>query len=261
MIIKPKKSLGQNFLVDHNIIKKIVDLANLHSNDYVLEVGPGTGNLTNEILNRNPKKIWVVEKDKNLSIKLSKKYNGKIKVNNSDILTFNENKLCKEKIIIFGNLPYNISTQILVKWILSNNSFNSYKKLILMFQKDVAERIISKVNEKNFGRLSVVSNWRLSIIKHFDVPSHCFLPKPKVESSVLSFTPKNKYIKFKNPKNLEHITRIFFSNKRKMINKAYKSIFGVNYSVSDNLKLDLKKRPGNISLDDYYKITKNYENL
>ena len=123
---------------------------------YVLEVGPGTGNLTKEILTRNPKKIWVVEKDKNLSIKLSEKYNNKIEVNNSDILTFNENKLCKEKIIIFGNLPYNISTQILVKWILSNNSFHSYKKLILMFQKDVAERIISKVNEKNFGRLSVV---------------------------------------------------------------------------------------------------------
>ena len=72
---------------------------------------------------------------------------------------------------------------------------------------------------------------------------------------------KNKYIKFKNPKSLEHVTRIFFSNKRKMINKAYRSIFGVNYSVSDNLKLDLKKRPGNINLDDYYKIAKNYENL
>ena len=78
---------------------------------------------------------------------------------------------------------------------------------------------------------------------------------------MLSFSPKYKYIKFKNPKSLEHVTRIFFSNKRKMINKAYRSIFGVNYSVSDNLKLDLKKRPGNINLDDYYKITKNYENL
>jgi len=259
--IKPKKSLGQNFLVDHNIIKKIVNLANLNQNDYVLEVGPGTGNLTNEILNRNPKKIWIVEKDKNLSIKLSERYNKKIIVNNSDILTFNESKLCKEKIIIFGNLPYNISTQILIKWILSNNSFNSYKKLILMFQKDVAERITSKVNEKNFSRLSVVSNWRLNIKKHFDVPASCFLPKPKVESSVLTFTPKHKYIKFKNPKNLEHVTKIFFSNKRKMINKAYRSIFGINYSVSNNLKLNLKKRPSNITLDDYYKITKNYENL
>ena len=130
-----------------------------------------------------------------------------------------------------------------------------------MFQKDVAERIISKVNEKNFGRLSVISNWRLNITKHFDIPGSCFLPKPKVESSILSFSPKYKYIKFKNPKSLEHVTRIFFSNKRKMINKAYRSIFGVNYSVSDSLKLDLKKRPGNINLDDYYKITKNYENL
>ena len=261
MITKPKKSLGQNFLIDKNIIKKIVNIAKLNLKDNVLEVGPGTGNLTNEILFNKPKKIWVVEKDKNLSIKLSKKYNNKIIVNNSDILTFDESKLCKEKIIIFGNLPYNISTQILVKWIISNNAFHSYKKLILMFQKDVAARIISKVNEKNFGRLSVISNWRLDITKHFDVPATCFFPKPKVESSILSFTPKSKYIKFKNPKNLEYITRVFFSNKRKMINKAYKSIFGVNYFVQDKLKLNLKKRPSNLSTDDYYKITKNYENL
>ena len=123
MIPKPKKSLGQNFLVDRNIIKKIVDLGKLNSKDYILEVGPGTGNLTNEILSRKPKKIYVIEKDSYLSNNLFKKFEKKIEIYNSDILTFDESKLSKNKFIIFGNLPYNVSTQILIKWILSEKSF------------------------------------------------------------------------------------------------------------------------------------------
>ena len=261
MIIKPKKSLGQNFLIDNNIIKKIVDLAELSTNDEVLEVGPGTGNLTYEILKRKPKKIWVVEKDKVLSNKLIETFNEKITIYNSDILEFDESKLSKEKIIIFGNLPYNISTQVLVKWILSYKSFYSYKKLILMFQKDVADRIIAHVNNKNYGRLSVISNWRLNVKKKFDVPSSCFFPKPKVESSILFFEPKTKYFKFKNPKNLEYITRIFFSKKRKMINKAYRSVFGINKTILSDMQLNLKNRPANIDLEDYYKLTEYYESL
>ena len=139
MILKPKKSLGQNFLIDENIVKKIVNLGNISNNDSVLEVGPGTGKLTKEILMKNPKKLFAVEKDKILSNKLIEKYKNKIKIFNNDILNFKENKISKKKIIIFGNLPYNISTQILVKWITSEKSFKTYKKLILMFQKDVAE--------------------------------------------------------------------------------------------------------------------------
>ena len=153
MIFKPKKSLGQNFLIDENIVKKIVNLGNISNNDYVLEVGPGSGKLTKEILMKNPKKLFAVEKDKFLSNQLIKKYKNKIKIFNNDILNFKENKISKKKIIIFGNLPYNISTQILVKWITCEESFKTYKKLILMFQKDVAERIIARNNEKNYGRL------------------------------------------------------------------------------------------------------------
>jgi len=262
VIKKPKKSLGQNFLIDLNVIKKIVNLANIKNDDYILEVGPGTGNLTNEIIKKNPKKIFLVEKDNFLSKQLLDKFKEvNVEVFNSDILNFNEDKIAKKKIIIFGNLPYNISTQILIKWIVNDLSFNSYKKLVLMFQKDVAERIIAQTNQKEFGRLSVISNWRLNVEKNFDVSKDCFFPKPKVESSVISFTPKKNYKHFKNSKSLEHITRIFFSNKRKMINKAYKNLFKDNFNIATQLNLNLKCRPSNLTCQNYYSLASFYEKL
>jgi len=180
---------------------------------------------------------------------------------NIDILNFNQDNLKNKKSIIFGNLPYNISTQILIKFIISETLFKSINKMIFMFQKDVADRLISKCNEKNFGRLSVIANWRLKINKNFDVSPNCFYPKPKVDSTVLTFEPIINYTKFKNPKNLEFITNVFFSKKRKMINKAYNILFKQNLDIAKSLNLDLKFRPANIDSEIYYKITKEYEKL
>ena len=146
-IIKPKKSLGQNFLIDKNIINTIINAGNINENDVVLEVGPGTGNLTEKILTKSPKKIFVVEKDKILANKLKGKFI------NEDILKIDEKKTFNEPMIVFGNLPYNISTQILIKWIRLNSLNKTFKKFILMFQKEVAERIIATTNERNYGRL------------------------------------------------------------------------------------------------------------
>ena len=115
MVFRPKKSLGQNFLIDKNIINLIIDQGNITSKDVVLEIGPGTGNLTNYILDKNPKKLIVVEKDSNLSNELKNKFHNKVKVINEDILKINERGISDEKMIVFGNLPYNISSQILVK--------------------------------------------------------------------------------------------------------------------------------------------------
>ena len=258
---RPKKSLGQNFLIDKSIINLIVNLGNINQNDTVLEVGPGTGNLTKAILLKKPKKLIVIEKDKNLAFSLKKKFKDEITIINDDILKINENDIANTPMTIYGNLPYNISTQILVKWITCEKSFKTYKKLILMFQKDVAERIVAKNNEKNYGRLSIISAWRLVIKKEFDVSEYCFYPRPKVKSSVLTFVPKKKYIKFKDPKNLEYITNIFFSRKRKMINKAYHKIFKNNISVIKKLNINLKDRPANLSSEIYYALTKKYEDL
>ena len=256
-----KKSLGQNFLINGKILNLIVDLGEIKNTDSVLEVGPGTGNLTEYILKKNPKKIFVIEKDSNLVNLLNEKFKNKINILNKDILKFDLNNISKEKIIIFGNLPYNISTKILTQWITAHEKFNCYKKLILMFQKEVADRILAKTNSRNYGRLSIISNWRLNIKKEFNISPQCFFPKPKIDSTLLSFVPKKEFYYIKNPENLEKITRIFFNQRRKMIKNPLKQIFKNPEKVAVNFKLNLNLRPQNLSPLTYFNITREYERL
>ena len=259
-MIKAKKSLGQNFLIDTNILEKIVNCINI-KNKPVLEIGPGTGNLTNFILKKNPHKVFVIEKDDVLANELKVKFPNKLNIINDDVLNVNESSLFKEKLIVFGNLPYNISTEILSKWIVNLKNNFWFEALILMFQKEVAERIIANTNTSNYGRLSVLCNWKLDISKISDIKPNSFKPKPKVDSSLLFFTPKKNFYKIKNPKNLEKITRIFFSNRRKMIKKPYNQIFNGDIRVIEKLKINLNLRPQNLCCETYYKLTEEFEKL
>ena len=257
----PKKSLGQNFLTDKNIVNIIINTGNIKKNDIVLEVGSGTGNLTEKILSKNPKKLFAVEKDKSLAIKLHEKFREKIILINDDILKIDEKKYSKDPMIVFGNLPYNISTQILIKWIRYNNLNNTFKKFILMFQKEVAERIIAETNSKNYGRLAVLSSWKLNIEKITDVSPNSFYPIPKVKSTILLIEPKSEYFNLKNPKNLEHITNIFFNQRRKMIKKPLNIIFKNVNEISKKLNININDRPQNLSSLKYFEICREYENL
>ena len=261
MIIKAKKSLGQNFLIDNNVINIIIKSGTIE-NRSVLEIGPGTGNLTRAILIEKPKNLFVIEKDNELSSLLIQNFDKNITIINDDILKFNEKALTKEKLTVFGNLPYNISTEILCKWI-TNLDFNNFwfSELILMFQKEVANRIIAHSDTTNYGRLSILSNWKLNIKKICDISPNSFFPKPKIESSLLHFSPKKKFFKLNNPKNLEKITRIFFNHRRKMIKKPYNQIFNGDFKIINKLKIDLKLRPQNLDSMTYYNLTKEYENL
>ena len=260
-MIVAKKSLGQNFLIDKNIINKILDIITINKKN-ILEIGPGTGNLTSQILKRFPKKLTVIEKDEKLAKILKDSFGLRINIINDDVLEIDENKLDEEKLIVFGNLPYNISTEILCKWILNINDNNFwFKNLILMFQKEVADRIISKFNSTNYGRLSILSNWKLNIKKVFDIKPSSFSPKPKVDSTVLLFEPKKKFLKLNNPKSLEKITRVFFSHRRKMIKKPYKLMFSDNLEVANKLKIKLDLRPQNLDYETYFKLTDEYEKL
>ena len=257
----PKKSLGQNFLTDKNIVNIIINTGNIKKNDIVLEVGPGTGNLTEKILSKNPKKLFAVEKDKSLAKKLHEKFREKIILINDDILKIDEKKYSKDPMIVFGNLPYNISTQILIKWIRYNNLNNTFKKFILMFQKEVAERIIAETNSKNYGRLAVLSSWKLNIEKITDVSPNSFYPIPKVKSTILLIEPKSEYFNLKNPKNLEHITNIFFNQRRKMIKKPLNIIFKNVNEISKKLNININDRPQNLSSLKYFEICREYESL
>ncbi|MDC0898638.1 16S rRNA (adenine(1518)-N(6)/adenine(1519)-N(6))-dimethyltransferase RsmA [Candidatus Pelagibacter sp.] len=260
-MIKAKKSLGQNFLIDQNIIDKIINTVEIKDKS-ILEIGPGTGNLTKNILKKKPKKLIVVEKDDNLAEILIKNFNSNVEIIKNDILKLDESNLNESILTVFGNLPYNISTEILCKWILNIKNKNFwFDNLVLMFQKEVADRIIAKFNTKNYGRLSILSNWKLEIEKICDVQPSSFFPRPKIDSSVLLLKPKLDFFPLTNPKNLEKLTRIFFMHRRKMLKKSYNLLFNGNLDIANKLNIDLSLRPQNLNFETYYKLSEEYESL
>ena len=130
-----------------------------------------------------------------------------------------------------------------------------------MFQKEVADRIISKFNTSKYGRLTILANWKLNIKKITDIKPTCFSPKPKVDSTLLFFSPKNDFFEINDPHNLEKITRVFFNHRRKMIKKPYKQLFSENSNIIYKLNLKMNLRPQNLNFETYYKLTKEFENL
>ncbi len=206
-MIVPKKSLGQNFLKDKNICKKIIGLTKI-KDENILEIGPGYGVLTDEILKHNPKKVILIEKDKLLTEILKEKYINRknVTIINDDVLLINFNKLNNFKII--SNLPYNISTKLILKVLINQKSF---LELIVMIQKEVAEKFDykNKINKYNFYS-KLFSNYRIC----FDVSNNVFYPKPKINSSVVKF--EIKYINI-DIKKLDKFSKIIFNQKRKKI--------------------------------------------
>ena len=254
-----KKSLGQNFLIDKNVIKKIINSVQI-KNKNIIEIGPGKGALTKEILKKDPKSFLLIEKDVKLSKILKDQFFDKKKINivNQDVLKFNFIKI-KKKSIIFGNLPYNISSQILVKIIKLKGLSSKCSDIIFMFQKELGEKIIANFPSSNYGRISILSSYKLNTINKFNISPNCFFPKPKVQSMVIHFQPKKKLnLKINNLENLEKVTYIFFSNKRKMINKNLNKLLSKE-KINSISNLNLNLRPEAVSPDFYYKITNLYE--
>ena len=256
-MFKHKKYLGQNFLINKNIIKRIAEIGIINKDANILEVGPGSGTLTQELIKREPRKIFAIEFDKDLKPDLEKIKNN---YNNfdyiiSDALTFDEKKIFKKNVIIFGNLPYNISLKLLIKWIYSDPWPPFYNQMVLMFQKEVAERIIATSNNKKYGRISILSDARLNVQFHFNISKKEFIPEPKVDSAVLSFTPKkNSNFKLEDLNILSELTKNIFNTKRKMISKILKKKFNekelqiIDFNNIKNL------RPENLDFNFYYRL-------
>ena len=253
-----KKKYGQNFLINKSIISKIIECAAINNKSIVYEVGPGDGSLTKEIVNKDPIKFICIEIDQSLKKKLDiffKKKNHELILKN--VLNFNELDYFSKNAIIISNLPYNISLKLLIKWIYQYSSSQWYDSMILMFQKEVAERIISKPNSKKFGRITLLVSAYFHVEKVIDVNKNNFFPVPKVDSVVLKFTPLKKlHFTFNNLKKLELLSNIFFSNKRKKLKNKIKKTFSLDIINKYSLDKFFDMRAENLEKELFFTLAK-----
>ena len=248
-----KKSLGQNFITDENFLKKLSSLIITDSDSLIIEIGPGKGALTKELIKKKIKKISVIEKDDRLidDLKIFSKEFKNLKVVHQDALKIDFNKFIKKNSIIVGNLPFNISSNLLMNWILLDRWPPLYEKMYLMFQKEVGERILAAHGSKQYGRLSVISQSRCKIKKLIVAKSKIFNPQPKVDGIVLEFTPHIENLDM-NIKNLEILVRNAFSQRRKKI----KTTLSPYIHYLEKLSINTNLRPENLTVAEYCKLAK-----
>ncbi len=247
--IVAKKSLGQNFIHSKSFLSKLSNKIITNDNTDIVEIGPGTGSLTEYLKRKKFKNLFLIEKDFELSNKLSQKYKYEknIQIYNEDALTFDLSNISKNKdIIIVGNLPFNISSQLLLKWISYDIWPPFYNKMYLMFQKELGKRINSKINNKSYGKLSVLTQSRCHVKELIEAPSNIFNPKPKVDGLVLEFTPIDTFIDVDLDK-LNTVLKFAFENRRKKIKNTLS-----NYRLYfDNWEVEKDLRPENIEVKKY----------
>lgn len=247
-----KKNLGQNFLTDENLLDKIVNVTQINSCSNVMEIGSGPGGLTYSILKKNPLKLVSVELDSrcfNILKDEFKEYSN-FNIINEDALNIDESKYFDGKIKIIANLPYNIGTTLILKWL---NNLELFEDFTLLLQKEVVDRIVAKPNTGEYGRLSVIVQTLCDIKKAFDIKPTSFIPQPKVMSSVVHIKPKSAEIrKNVNIKKLEEITFALFNQRRKKIKQPIMNLISSG-KISKNILdfIDLNKRAENLSVDDY----------
>ena len=248
----PKKSLGQNFIQNKDFILKLSALIQSDVDTNIFEIGPGMGALTNQLTKKKFKNLYLIEKDFLLFQKLEDRFKNKknIFVFNDDALDFNYEVINKnQQSLIIGNLPFNVSSQLLINWIVNYNWPPFYNKMVLMFQKEVADRIISKHNQKSYSRISVISQARCEIKVLLNAPSNIFFPKPKVDGTVLEFTPITSYMDI-DILNLQKLLRKSFKHRRKKIRTSLKEYDYLlkKFGIDDGLRAE------NLSVDDYCKL-------
>jgi len=249
--LAPKSNLGQNFILDSNLLAKIVASAPAIENQNIIEIGPGPGGLTREILKLKPKKLVVIEKDFRCiqALEELKQYYSNFEIIEADANLVNEASLFEGKFHIISNLPYNIGTNLLIKWL---HNLNNIESMTLMFQKEVADRIVALHGSKTFGRLSVISQFLCETKKNFDIKPHLFYPPPKVESSVVSFVPRKTTIFPIKLENLEKSCKIIFAQRRKMVKTTLKGI--INEEDFSKLGILGTARPEDLSLEQICKL-------
>ena len=251
--IKISKSLGQNFLFDLNLTDKIVKQSKPLAST-IIEIGSGPGSLTRSILKNKSAIVYAIDKDVQSEKMLSEVktiYKDRLKIIIDDALYYPIWRLGEAPRQVISNLPYNVGTKMLITWL---KYIHNFDLLTLMFQKEVAERIVSKPGSKNYGRLSILTNWLTKSSKLFDIPSEAFIPKPKVKSSVIQLKPLSRPIYDVSFEALEKITHMAFSQKRKMLKTSLKRINGEK--ILKDLNISSNLRPEDLSIIDFCKIAK-----
>lgn len=257
--IVPIKKYGQNFIFDSSLCDKIVRVSGLRENDSVLEVGPGTAGLTRAILSHNPKSLTVVETDARcipLLTEIRELYPN-LHIIHSDASKFDLSILSHDKITIISNLPYQIGTELVIQWLKKSYLISS---MTLMLQREVVERICGKVGIKSYGRLSIICQLLCSVEKCFDVNPQAFYPPPKVHSAIVRLVPFDNPLTSELIGTVELITRIAFSERRKMIKSSLKKLTPYIEDLLSRLKIDNSSRSENLSPQDYLSLAKLYSN-
>ena len=252
--IRAKKSLGQNFLLDLNLTSKIARYAgNLKQSD-VLEIGPGPGGLTRSLLNEGARQVVSIEKDNRCMAALEEiqsLFPGRLRLLQGDALSMNVTQYLTDPIKIIANLPYNIGTELLVRWLNSKNWPSFWQSMTLMFQKEVANRIVARPGSKAYGRLSVMSQWRCNTKIAFNIPATAFTPPPKVESAVVHFEALNEPKFPAEVDKLEFVVSKAFNQRRKMLRGALKGHFINVEEGLFSIGILPTKRAENITVQEY----------
>ncbi len=252
MKINTKKSLGQNFIFDKNLLAKISKSIKSKSINSIIEIGPGLGTLTDFLYKKKYKQLILIEKDTRLIQTLKKRFNDtKVTILNIDALNFNYNTNSLRHSIIVGNLPFNVSVDLLYLWTKSNNWPPQHDKMILMFQKEVANRIMALPKNKSYGKLSVVIQSRYKIKKLIDVPASAFTPRPKVDAIILEFTPFNDFGLIDINK-IDKVAKDAFSQRRKKIKNNMSNYL----SEIKSLSISPDMRPEDLTVLEYCNIAK-----
>ena len=252
--LRAKKSLGQNFLLDLNLTSKIARSAGDLTGADVLEIGPGPGGLTRGLLAMGARKVLAVEKDPRCLPALadiSAAYPGRLDVINADALTLNPLDYLEKPIKIIANLPYNVGTELLIRWLTPPQWPPVWESLTLMFQREVAQRIIAKPGSKAYGRLALLASWRCDAHIVMELPPEAFTPAPKVHSAVVHFTalPEPRYPA--NPKTLERVVAAAFNQRRKMLRASLKGQHPNIQNIMQTVGIDPTKRAENLSLEEF----------
>ncbi len=248
-----KKSLGQHFLVNKSILKKIVSIKDIRDK-VIFEIGPGQGALTKEILQNKPKKLILIEKDRNLRsklLKLQEKFKDTVSYVHDDILNINLKDFNYKKIQIISNLPYNIASTLIIRLIID---FDIVESMVLMVQKEVAERLSAEVSTPYYSRLSVLLQLHAIVEKVFEVEPHNFTPKPKVKSTVIKITPYRKKNKIYDE--LDRILKISFRQRRKTIKNNLKTFYIGAEKKMLECGIDPNSRPQDLGPNDFEKLSK-----